>query len=167
MKRDPRLHFLSWDHQTALAESFKITKYIDSKNNNEVIQTKNHIVKFWKEHLLLHFRVEEECLLPRLALHSNSNHSLIIQTLEEHIQIHKSILLIKNEINIDKLKVHLEEFANKLDSHIRFEERVLFEDAQKFMSNSELDEIKTEIDERYGDKYLHSNCVLPNSDSNL
>ncbi|MCX8010301.1 MAG: hemerythrin domain-containing protein [Ignavibacteria bacterium] len=165
MKRDTRLYYLSWDHRAALMEAFNITKYIDSKNDNEVIATKHQILKFWSEHLLMHFRSEEECILPRLAKYLKSNHPLVARTLEEHIEIHKMITLLKNEETTNKLRELLKSFADTLKNHIRFEERILFEEVQKCLNEIELTQIKSEIDERYGEKYKSSSCSLPEIES--
>ena len=160
MKRDSRIHFLSWDHHTALMESFKITKFIDSKSTEGLFQLRAQIINFWKEHLLQHFRAEEECLLPRLALYQDTD-EFISKTLTEHIQIHKIILLIKESTGEKDLKIYLKHFAKLLNDHIRFEERDLFEAIQSLLTDEQLNQIYSEITERYGDKYRNQNCQLP------
>lgn len=162
MKRFKQLHYLSWDHQSTLMEVFKILKYLDSFSEEEIQEKKNFIINHYEKDLLLHFRTEEETLLPRMFLKKEVNQNLIRKTLDEHILIHSQIILLKKERSeIPKIKSILKEIAESLNIHIRFEERQLFEHSQTILSEEEFDEIEKEILERYGDKYKSSSCDLP------
>lgn len=165
MKRLKQLYYLSWDHQSTLMEVFKILKYLNSLSDSEVLEKKNFIINHYENDLLLHFRTEEETLLPRMILKKDVNKELIKKTLDEHILIHSQIILLKKEKSeISKIKSILKEIAETLNNHIRFEERQLFEHSQVILSEEDFDEIEKEIFERYGDKYKSSACDLPQVD---
>ncbi|MCX8057592.1 MAG: hemerythrin domain-containing protein [Ignavibacteria bacterium] len=162
MKRFEQLYYLSWDHRSALMEAFNVSKYVDEFDNLQTLEKRNSIINFYEKDLLLHFRAEEEILLPRMTLNSEVNIELIRKTLDDHILIHSLIILLKKETNdFQKLKSILKEFATNLTAHIRFEERELFEHAQSILNNNDFNEIQKEITERYGDKYLSPSCDLP------
>ncbi|MGB9663722.1 MAG: hemerythrin domain-containing protein [Ignavibacteria bacterium] len=162
MKRFEQIHYLSWDHQSTLMEAFKIQKYIDSLSNEELIQKREKTIQHYENDLLLHFRTEEECLLPRMILKQNVNSDLIRKTLDDHILIHSLFLLLKKEkSDIQKIKSILKEISKALNDHIRFEERELFEHSQSLLKAEDFNEIQQEIFKRYGDKYKSSSCQLP------
>ena len=161
MKRFEQIHYLSWDHRNALLESFKILKYIDSFSEEEILNKKDFILKFYELDLLLHFRTEEECLLSRIILKHDANTDYVRKTFDDHLLIHSLIVLLKREIDAKKLKIVLKEFAKNLQEHIRFEERQLFEHSQLILSETDFIEIQKEILERYGDKYKSFSCQLP------
>lgn len=162
MKRFEQIHYLSWDHQSTLMEAFKIQKYVDSFSNEELIKKREETIQHYLNDLLLHFRTEEECLLPRLILKKNINSDLIRRTLDDHILIHSLFLLLKKEnSDYQKIKSILKEIAKALNDHIRFEERELFEHSQSILNIDEFNEIQQEIFERYGDKYKSNACQLP------
>ncbi len=162
MKRFEQIHYLSWDHQSTLMEAFKIQKYIDSLSNEELIQKREKTIQHYENDLLLHFRTEEECLLPRMILKQNVNSDLIRKTLDDHILIHSLFLPLKKEkSDIQKIKSILKEISKALNDHIRFEERELFEHSQSLLKAEDFNEIQQEIFKRYGDKYKSSSCQLP------
>ncbi len=93
---------------------------------------------FFKEHLFPHFKIEEEEVFP-LLLNENSS---VLQALKEH----KELNTLFNSKAKDK--AILLEIADKLDAHIRFEERFLFNEIQNAVSNDEW----AKIDNHIGDK---------------
>jgi hemerythrin superfamily protein len=162
MKRFEQIYYLSWDHQSTLVESFKIQKYVDTFSNDELIQKRQELIEHYDNDLLLHFRTEEECLLPRMILKQNVNPDFVRKTLDDHILIHSLFLLLKKEnFDYQKIKSILKEIAKALTEHIRFEERELFEHSQAILSIDEFNEIQEEVFKRYGDKYKSGSCQLP------
>lgn len=162
MKRFEQIYYLSWDHQSTLMEAFKIQKYVDTFSNEELMQKRQDMIEHYENDLLLHFRTEEECLLPRMILKQNVNFELIRKTLDDHILIHSLFYLLKKENSEhQKIKSILKEIAKALNEHIRFEERELFEHSQSILSIDEFNEIQEEVFSRYGEKYKSSSCQLP------
>lgn len=126
IKRHSALQPLSRDHHQGLLLCWKIRKGI-SKNisANEIA---SYTQWFFKEHLMLHFKIEEEQIFPILG---NEN-KFVQQALSEHTLIASLIESIKNDYP------HLEKIADTIEAHIRFEERELFNMIQLNASEAQL-----------------------------
>lgn len=162
MKRLKQLYYLSWDHRTVLLECFNILKYIKTYSDEETSTKKNSIINLYENDLLLHFRTEEEVLLPRLILKKEANLDLIRKTFDDHLLIHSLIVLLRKEqSDIQKTKSILKELSRTLNDHIRFEERELFQHLQSVLDEVEFNDIENEIFHRYGNKYSLNSCQLP------
>lgn len=87
---------------------------------------------FYTSRLIPHFETEEREIFPILG----SVHPLIAQATEEHERLRQLFTLpqITGEV--------LELMQQQLEKHIRFEERLLFQEIQKVADQAELD--KTE-----------------------
>lgn len=131
IKRTPELQPLSRDHHQGLLLCWKIRKGISNGTPSERI--KEYVKWFYSEHLLPHFKTEEDLLFTILG----SAHPLIIQAITEHRDLEK---LITDESNSQEL---LQEIAQKLDDHIRFEERTLFGEIEKVATAEQLQLIST------------------------
>lgn len=126
IKRTPGLQPLSRDHYQGLLLCLKIRKGIDNGISPERIE--EYVHWFYSEHLLPHFKTEEELLFPILGLH----HPLIIQAVAEHRDLERMIAADQTSPEL------LKDIAQKLDDHIRFEERVLFMEIEKVATPEQL-----------------------------
>ena len=83
-----------------------------------------------------HFRVEEEVLLPALAGHGDPEDPAVVRVLVEHVDLRR------REQNLSAAKEpdpgELRELGERLESHIRHEERVLFPMIEAALSGAEL-----------------------------
>ena len=129
MKRNENLVPLSRDHHFGLLCCWKIRQGIKKEVSYERI--KNYINYYWEKNLHNHFKTEDD-VLPEL-----SNEGLQNQMEKEHVEIHRLI----NTINQSEDERLLLDFANALQSHIRFEERVVFPNYEEMLSADQLDEI--------------------------
>ncbi|MDO8966095.1 MAG: hemerythrin domain-containing protein [Algoriphagus sp.] len=114
LKRHPALHHLSHDHHHGLLLCWKIRQGFKLEIESERI--KIYCVWFWENHLETHFEEEEKVIFPVLS----AENSMIKQALSEHKRLRK---LFSTWENPEKTLGQIEE---KLEKHIRFEERVLF-----------------------------------------
>lgn len=118
IKRHQSLHGLSKDHHQGLLLCFKIRQGI--KMGVEEKKIKKYCNWFWKEHLVPHFQEEERFVFPVLG----NDHEMVRQALEEH-------QILKDLFNASKSDYdHLNQLERQLEAHIRFEERVLFNEIQ-------------------------------------
>lgn len=120
IKRSEALQQLSKDHHFNLLFIWKIRQGL--KLNVELLRIKKFIAHFFNE-ILHHFSIEEKylfCLLPREDL-------LRIQAEQEHVAIKRSF----EEMSDNFTRNQVIEFTNLLESHIRFEERTLFNHIEK------------------------------------
>ncbi len=130
IKRSRELQPLSRDHHQGLLLCWKIRQGINK--NVSVNRILKYINWFYGEHLASHFREEEDHLFPILG----NGHPLIERALGEHRAIENFIK--QHDGNSDSLL----SFAGLLESHIRFEERVLFHEIEINAKEGELEKLK-------------------------
>ena len=132
IKRDKAFITLSKDHHFSLLLVWKIRRDLESDVSSKHISS--YILEFFKGDLQDHFKEEEEIVFSKLP----GNDVLREQAEKEHKSI--SILveaLSENERDNDLQK----QFADSLEAHVRFEERILFNHLQEILKPEELEEI--------------------------
>jgi iron-sulfur cluster repair protein YtfE (RIC family) len=130
IKRHESLQEFSRDHHQALLLCWKIKVGLSKGVAVDVIKT--YVNWFFEQHILEHFQLEEEYMFPVLG----SKHPLIIQALEEHK------LLISLFTDTSNIKKSLAELHVKLKEHVRFEERILFNEIQEVATKEQLEIIE-------------------------
>ena len=122
MKRVPELRDLSDDHHTGLvlARRCKHVGRADFGPSPEEVW--NQVLEAFSSHLDPHFQIEEEHLLP--ALEAIGEASLAARIREDHDALRA---LRASEVPSRPL---VNRFGELLESHIRFEERQVFEATQ-------------------------------------
>lgn len=130
IKRHQALQPLSRQHHFGLLFSWKLRKGFSKNIATERLQ--KYAIWFFENEIKPHFKAEEEFVFPVLY-HENE---LIIRALKEHRRIER---LFKDTENPEKSLSQLEE---ELDAHIRFEERVLFNEIQKVATEAQLEKIE-------------------------
>lgn len=130
IKRRKELQALSRDHHFGLLLGWKIREGF--RKEVEPTRIKNYVTWFWTNHLNAHFQLEEKWLFPVLG----KDHVHIKRALAEHRRIKR---LIKSNEDLVKNLNHIEE---ELEEHIRFEERILFQELQLKMD--EMDSVSLE-----------------------
>jgi hemerythrin-like domain-containing protein len=143
MKRHESLHALSQHHHFALLESLFIRRANEESaatRESSLRKVAEEFVQFWKKKGKLHFREEEEILIPAFALHvSIENDQDVMRMLADHAMIRAKIgkltsLLSKNEA----FETDLTELGELLQSHVRLEENIIFPRMEKILSEEEL-----------------------------
>jgi hemerythrin-like domain-containing protein len=129
IKRHEALISFSKDHHFGLLLVWKIRQGLKMDVAPERIS--NYAIFFFETDLREHFEKEEETLFSKLE----PNDTLRKQAYREHTQIQSLV----GQISQNKSDtVILEKFAETLESHIRFEERILFNHLQNILSEEEL-----------------------------
>ena len=129
--RDKFLTPLSRQHHHGLLLCWKIRTGF--RKNVEIGRILSYAEWFYKNHLIPHFEIEEKYVF---AVLGNEN-ELVKRALKEH----RKLTRLFGGINEDHKNLGLIEEV--LDAHIRFEERVLFNEIQAVASPHELEEILT------------------------
>lgn len=126
-KRAVELISLSHEHHHALVFCVRLKKA--PKTDVKIIQ--NYVRYFWETHISLHFENEERCLLDLIP-----NSKLQEQFLFEHNQIKLLVnqILTGTETSINNALL----LSETLNNHIRFEERELFPEIEKWATKSQL-----------------------------
>jgi len=130
IQRIEQLKALSREHHHGLLLCWKIREGI--KLNVATERIKMYVDWFWGNHLEQHFKIEENFLFPILG---NQN-ELVKQALTEHRRLKH---LFENKNDIYKSFNLIEE---ELEKHIRFEERVLFNEIQAVATKEQLQQIQ-------------------------
>ena len=130
IKRSESLKPLSREHHHGLLFCWKIRTGFEK--NVDVSRIKKYADWFYQNYLIPHFELEEQYVFPilgnenELIIKAVSEHERLKQLFESNTEISKNISLIEEE----------------LESHIRFEERILFGEIQKIASAEQLQAIE-------------------------
>jgi len=127
IKRDKSLQPLSRDHHHGLMLCWKIRTGM--KKGIEINRMKRYTDWFFKNHAEPHFKAEEDYIFPILGM----EHELISRAMEEH----ERLAMLFNDV--EDIEKSLNLLAEELEKHIRFEERVLFNEIQKIATREQLD----------------------------
>ena len=117
MKRDLRLHGLTSDHHHALVLARRLQEA--AARGGLDVELSAEVRRRYDEDLGPHFAIEEEELLPALALVGRTD--LVDRTLREHAALRDHLAAAESG-DCSRLA----EFGALLEAHVRFEERDLF-----------------------------------------
>ena len=126
IKRAKALEEVSRDHHHGLLLSWKIRKGL--KQQIALERIKKYIDWFWEHHLQPHFEFEEAHMFPILE----KDNKLIKKALKDHGRIKRLFM------THDKLEQNLSLIEEELVSHIRFEERILFQEIQAVATDEQM-----------------------------
>ena len=146
MKRHKSLQSLSHEHHQGLmlAQLIKSGSPEYKGLPNTVEGKVQHTIKFFEENLAPHFNKEEKILF---TISKNKN-AEIDRLINELIFQHKAIYLLVNKLRkSSEPKIELNELGMLLESHIRKEERELFQGIQNVLSESEMEELEKDLGE--------------------
>lgn len=135
IKRTEYLKHLSRDHHHGLLLCWKIKTGFSKGVASQRI--KAYADWFYKVHLIPHFEAEEKYVFPVLG----NDNKLIRQAVEEHR------LLSGLFSDTSEIENSLKQIQTELEKHIRFEERVLFNEIEKVASPGQLKEFEQNLTE--------------------
>ncbi len=136
LKRFPELRDLSVDHHHGLLLARKAKLVASGEEDTSPDEMWKEISERFRFELEPHFRVEEEALVP--ALEAHDKHDMARRLLQEHGGLRRFVTP-----GFDQTRENLGKFGELLESHIRFEERELFETAQEILTPEELGAVDT------------------------
>lgn len=145
LKRCIALQPVSREHHYGLLLAWKIREGF--KHEIAAERIKRYTDWFWENQLQDHFEFEETYIFPILG----AEHELIKKAMREHRRLKRLFSVT------DKVAQHLSLLEEELVAHIRFEERVVFEEIQKVATSEELATVekahtKVEIED-WGDEF--------------
>lgn len=163
MKRHPALIPLSEDHHQALLLAMNLKKNAPKINNlpTDPLGKMNYAKETYHKELEHHFRDEEQFVFPYLDGKDTELDSLISIIMNEHIILKEKILSLTENPN---LVDQLDEIGKILDEHVRKEERILFEKAQKILNEEELKLIENKFDES---RPQNKSCIIKSNKQQL
>jgi len=135
IKRSAELAPLSRDHHEGLLLGWKLRQGI--KRGAAAERMAPFVKWFWQLHLVPHFSKEEKYLPPVLP----NSHPLMQQMLAEH----KTIQQMVENISENATYNDFEALAETVNQHIRFEERVLFNEVEKQATPEQLQQLAQQL----------------------
>ena len=116
MKRSEALRSLSRDHHQALALALEL------RRTDDPARAAARFHEFWSREGSLHFRVEEEVLLPTWELLGTVQAEPAARLAKEHREIRAAALALGANPPLAAVR----DLGERLAAHVRFEERELF-----------------------------------------
>ncbi len=139
MTKDEILTPLSRLHQDELMSCLIIKKGV--QKNADILLLTDFTNSFWKDELQQHIEQEEQVLIPFLVKHRFEDRFIRIMKTDNLI-----IQSIFERLNtFDRRHKVFEIFANLVEQHIRFKERIVFEKVQELFSEKELEELGSKL----------------------
>jgi hypothetical protein len=132
MKRDKTLQPLSWQHHDTLMACLMLEKGV--KKNVEIKVLQDFTRHIWEKDINKHFLLEENYLVPHLRQKQFPEY-IIRSLLNDHDLLRNVSARLFNGGASYQLFLS---FANLLEQHVRFEERLVFEKAQEMIPEEEL-----------------------------
>lgn len=124
MKRSVSLQALSRDHHQALVYARQCRQAGEEGQVAAIADVRAALPGWLEDHLAPHFTCEEQALLPLLA--EAGEQELVERVLDEHARLLELAARISRLGQADDLL----RFGELLESHVRFEERTVFDIAQ-------------------------------------
>ena|SRR6478672_3212422 len=131
IKRSRQLTPLSKEHHEGLLFGWKIKQGL--KNGTDINTIGRFVQWFWTGHLQEHFRQEEQVL----AAYLPTDDPQVLRMVDEHQEIEALIHINENIVDQENLN----QIADALSNHIRFEEREFFSYAERTIPLEQLDKI--------------------------
>jgi hemerythrin-like domain-containing protein len=160
MLRDKHLVPLSRQHQHALALCVRLDRAllagdVDGEAWSEEIR------QIFALEVATHFAAEEKVVFPAAAAFPGL-HPLVEELLAEHVSLRNLFTRATSEtLDTNSLR----SFVDQLSSHIRKEERQLFEGMQQVMTADEFSRVGKALEEALAD--ASAACILPNEATRL
>ena len=143
IKRAKALEPLSHDHHHGLMLCWKMNQGL--RKGVSVDRIMAYARYFFKDQLEQHFREEEQFLFPLLGMKNEG----VVRALKEHQRL---LTLFFEEQNLDKACVCI---PKELKDHIRFEERILFNEVQEKTGAEKLREMNQQLHSRPAQQSLN------------
>lgn len=141
LKRHKALVELSKDHHFGLLLCYKIRSGFQKEVEEERIA--RYIQYFFQEHLLAHFRLEEELIFPCFQ----KDNPLRKEAEKQHQELYELEKQLSDQLPGQRER--LKTFEDKLEKHIRFEERQLFMQLQEDLTESDLQDLRVRVEAKH------------------
>ena len=138
MNRHEALAQLSRDHHQALFQAQRLRRA--TEEDAEAVAA--GFLDFWRSIGHLHFRAEEEVLLPSYAAYADATDDAVVRVLVDHTLIRRDAKALEGG-DLDRVR----ELGDRLEAHVRHEERVLFPMIEQALPDDELARVARGVDE--------------------
>jgi hemerythrin-like domain-containing protein len=135
MRRSEALRALSHQHHQGLFAALQLKR----ARPETAGEARRVFLEFFEWEGARHFRAEEELLLPALARHTEFDEPAIVRVLTEHVDLRRR----GQDLEAGGVRdpAQLWELGERLESHIRHEERVLFPMIEQALPTEDLERL--------------------------
>jgi hemerythrin-like domain-containing protein len=144
--RHPALLPLSHDHHHGLALALRCRKQalgqLKPMGAKGLKERAVEVREFFTNHLIAHFRAEEEALFPKVRELAPESAAIVDQLVREHRQLRDGAAQLDTDAGLGKLVF---DFGDLLERHIRKEERELFPLFEQHVGATGAEAMGTEI----------------------
>ena len=130
MKRHAALQELSRDHHHALVAALRLKR----AGEESAGAARDGFIAYWDAEGRGHFREEEEILLPACVDHIDVEAPVVARVLTDHVRIRH----LAERVRAGASPVVMRELGERLERHIRHEERELFPLIERALPEDEL-----------------------------
>jgi hemerythrin-like domain-containing protein len=145
MKRHPDLRKFSDDHHQGLVQARRLRRTADGEGT--LSEEAAAFLRFWEEETSPHFGQEEEVLLAVYARHGGDlDAEPVREMVSDHARIRTLVMGLQGEVGSGGVdRETLREIGERLEAHIRLEERRVFPMIEASLSEEALHEIGARI----------------------
>lgn len=140
MKRTEALRRLSRQHHQGLAVALQLKRATEAS----AAAAREAFLEFWQREGRIHFRAEEEVLLPAFARRAAPDHEAVVRVLVEHVDLRRQAYELGRDDQPAAEALH--GLGARLEAHIRHEERVLFPLIEDALPPAELERMAAELE---------------------
>jgi iron-sulfur cluster repair protein YtfE (RIC family) len=141
MVRHRSLIPLSHAHQHALALCVQIRRGLSGGAAASAVRGLAHsVISHFETEMREHFHCEETIVFPALSCIEDLR-PVTAELFQEHRELAALVEHLRSEPDVQRL----ESFAEMLTQHVRKEERILFEQAQRLLSREDLDRLGSAV----------------------
>ncbi len=143
MKRDEALADFSRDHLPALRQAKYLREAGTEEGDFEPREAARGFLTFWDEEAELHFREEEDVILPVLSRRGPvTENELVREMLDDHAWFRDRVTRLREILENDgELTPLIHAVGERLKNHARMEEQQLFEGLQEDLTDEQLEAI--------------------------
>jgi hemerythrin-like domain-containing protein len=147
VKRHAELRRFSDDHHQGLVNARRL-KRAAAGEETELANAARDFLEFWRQNTSLHFRKEEEMLLPVLARHGGDlDHPSVVEMLVQHVRIRGLEMELGDEIGRQGVQGEtVRKLGEQLEAHIRLEERRVFPFIEETLPERALKEVTSRLE---------------------
>ena len=148
MKRVAALRSLSEDHHHGLVNARRLRQAASEKEGAPE-EAARAFLEFWQKDTSIHFRQEEEVLLPVLARYGGESdkEESVISMLAQHARIRGLIMDLSDEVTGGGVRPEtLQSIGEALEAHIRLEEREVFPLVEDVLPQEGLKELAARLE---------------------
>lgn len=146
MKRSPDLVPLSEHHHHALVQALEIRRAAEAAAGERRARLRTaaeSLVHFWDENGRIHFREEEEVLLPVYARHKRlDSDAAVMRMLADHAEIRAAMEELRQRLaRGEGFEAQVVRAGQMLHDHVRLEEDEIFPRIEAVLGESELHQV--------------------------